>query len=130
MPERSADWLAQAERDLEVALLNLQGGFYEWVCFIAQQGAEKAVKALIQHENGEGWGHSVSQLLELLPAAYSPPAELVEKAKVLDRYYIQPRYPNGFERGAPKDYYTHHDAVEAIAYAREILGFCKGKISP
>ena len=100
MPERSADWLAQAERDLELARHDLQGEFYEWACFVAQQGAEKAVKGLFEHLHGEAWGHSVSGLLAALPENVSPPEDLLEKARDLDRYYIQPRYPNGFAVGA------------------------------
>ncbi|MBI4499430.1 MAG: HEPN domain-containing protein [Chloroflexi bacterium] len=129
MPDRSADWLAQAERDLEVARHLLEGGFYEWACFVAQQAAEKAVKALYQHLHGEAWGHAVTVLLESLPEEHHPPADLVEKAKALDRYYIQPRYPNGFERGAPKDYYTRKDAEAAVSDAQAILAFCASKIS-
>lgn len=129
MADRSADWLAQAERDLEVAQHDLQGGFYEWACFIAQQAAEKAVKALYQHLHGEAWGHSISGLLAQLPQDNAPPQELIDQAKLLDRYYIQPRYPNGFDVGAPKDYYTHRDAEEALANATAIVQFCKRKVS-
>ena len=49
MPERSRDWLAQAERDLQKAELDLEHGFREWACFTAQQLADKALKALYQH---------------------------------------------------------------------------------
>jgi HEPN domain-containing protein len=52
MPERSGDWMAQAERDLEQAEWSLKGGFYEWVCFTCQQAAEKAVKAVFQARHG------------------------------------------------------------------------------
>jgi HEPN domain-containing protein len=48
MPERAADWLRQAERDLEHAHHALEDGDYEWAAFAAQQAAEKAVKALYQ----------------------------------------------------------------------------------
>jgi len=44
--ERSRDWLAQARRDLEKSLLDLQHGFHEWACFTAHQAAEKALKAV------------------------------------------------------------------------------------
>jgi HEPN domain-containing protein len=44
--DRSADWLAQAERDLAQARESQGSGRHEWACFAAQQAAEKAVKAL------------------------------------------------------------------------------------
>lgn len=39
---------------------------------------------------------------------------LLESAKNLDKYYIPPRYPNGFDIGMPADYYTEKNAQEAI----------------
>lgn len=44
--ERSRDWMNQAEGDLQHAKSDVQGGYYEWACFSAQQAAEKAVKAV------------------------------------------------------------------------------------
>jgi HEPN domain-containing protein len=124
MAERSRDWFAQAQRDLETARWQLQGGFYEWVCFTCQQAAEKAVKAIYQRFNAVAWGHAVSRLLNELPVQSELDEELIEAAIHLDRYYILTRYPNGFERGAPQDYYTEKDAWEAINYAERVLGFC------
>ena len=46
MTDRSQDWLAQAERDLDQARASRNDGRHEWACFAAQQSAEKAVKAL------------------------------------------------------------------------------------
>lgn len=57
MPERSTDWIKQAERDIESARAQMKDEFFEWSCFIAQQGAEKAVKAVYQKIGGEAWGH-------------------------------------------------------------------------
>jgi len=125
MVKRSQDWLAQAERELESARWQLQGDYYEWVCSASRQAAEKAVKALYQRLHAVAWGHMVSRLLAELPEAIRPERELIELAIYLDRYYIAPRCPNGFERGAPKDYYTRRDAEEAISYAERILGFCR-----
>ncbi len=127
---RSKDWLAQAERDLKQAEWNLKGEFYEWSCFSAQQAAEKAVKGLCEELKVEGWGHAISKLLTRLQKVITVPAGLIEKAKKLDRFYIPTRYPNGFEQGAPMDYYLRDDAQEALEYAGEIIDFCKKKIKP
>lgn len=125
---RSRDWLAQAERDLKQAEWNLKGKFYEWACFSAQQAAEKAVKGLCEKLKREGWGHAVNKLLSRLEKVIAVPPALIQKAKKLDRFYIPTRYPNGFEQGAPMDYYLKEDAQEALTYAGEIIGFCKKKI--
>ena len=49
-------------------------------------------------------------------------------AKELDKHYIPTRYPNGFERGAPVDFYTRGEAERAIAQADSIIEFCRDQI--
>lgn len=46
MADRSRDWLAQAEEDLQAAATLAQAGHHEWACFVWQQAAEKAVRAV------------------------------------------------------------------------------------
>jgi HEPN domain-containing protein len=125
---RANDWLRQASKDLEHAKRSVELGDYEWACFAAHQAAEKAIKALYQKLKVEVWGHSVSRMIELLPEEHRPPREMVEKAKRLDRHYIPTRYPNFHPEGAPADYYTSKDALEAVGYAEEIVGYCRGKV--
>lgn len=55
--------------------------------------------------------------------------ELLDRARRLDRHYIPTRYPNGFDRGAPRDYFTAADSNQAISDAEAILGFCAGHVS-
>ncbi len=97
--------MEQAERDLERAKLDVEHGFYEWACFTAQQSAEKAIKALERK--------------------VSVPESVERLAKLLDKYYIPTRYPNGFASGKPADYFTLDEAQEAVDAAGEILRFCK-----
>ena len=52
-----------------------------------------------------------------------PPA-LIDRAKGLDKHYIPTRYPNGFDSGAPTDFYTEKEAGEAVDAADTIIGFC------
>jgi len=99
---------------------------FEWSCFSAQQGAEKAVKAVFLYLHGESWGHSVFALLKALGDKIEVSERLIEAAKNLDKHYIPTRYPNGFDSGTPGDYYTQKDAQEAIKNAREIIEFCEG----
>lgn len=63
MPNRSGDWLAQAERDLEQAEHSRGAGRHEWACFAAQQAAEKAVNVLHLSHGQEAHGHVVAKLL-------------------------------------------------------------------
>lgn len=55
--------------------------------------------------------------------------DLYEKGATLDRYYIPTRYPNGFQSGAPMEYFFQKDAEEAISYAEAIIRFCGDKIA-
>ncbi len=128
MPNRWRDWLAQAKRDLNHAVHACEDEDFEWSCFSAQQGAEKAVKAVFLYLHGESWGHSVFALLKALGDKIEVSEQLIEAAKNLDKHYIPTRYPNGFDSGIPGEYYTKKDAQEAIKNAREIIEFCEGRV--
>jgi HEPN domain-containing protein len=129
MAERSHDWFRQAEADLRHARNARDSQDYEWSAFASQQAAEKAIKALFQRLHKEAWGHVLSALLAQLSGEAKPDADLIDRAKALDKHYIPTRYPNGFERGAPVDFYTRNEAEEAIKNAEAILEFCRNKIS-
>lgn len=128
-PIRSRDWLAQAERDLEHAEQSRQAGRHEWACFAAQPAAAKAVKALHLHLGQESWGHVVAKALRELPAAVHLPDGLVDKARVLDNFYVPTRYPNGHPAGAPFEHYGPLQSQEALTYAREIIGFVRSQMA-
>ncbi|MDI6853572.1 MAG: HEPN domain-containing protein [Deltaproteobacteria bacterium] len=100
MASRARDWFNQALRDLEQAEDSQKAERHEWACFAAQQAAEKAVKALHLHHGQEAWGHIVARLLQELPEEISVTEKLIEKAKVLDNFYIPARYPNSPGRPA------------------------------
>jgi HEPN domain-containing protein len=129
MVQRAQDWFRQAERDLEQAEDSRRAGRHEWACFAAQQAAEKAVKALHLHYGQEAWGHVVARLLRELPPQVAVPAPLVEKARLLDSFYIPPRYPNSFAEGAPFEHYGPLQSEEAIRYAREIVDFVRAQMA-
>jgi HEPN domain-containing protein len=122
---RALDWLAQAEHDLAHAQHALADGDYDWVCFAAHQAAEKAVKALFLSLGGEGWGHVVTRLLKDLGHKLEIPDDLIPAAQRLDKHYIPTRYPNGFDAGAPRDYYTVGEAQEAVQDGQRIYDFCQ-----
>ena len=127
MSNRCQDWLKQAEKDLQHAQLSLEHGDYEWACFAVHQAAEKAVKALHLFLGQEAWGHVVAKLLRELPVPVSE--ELIERGKVLDGYYIPPRYPNGFPEGAPFEHFGSLQAREALQHARSILEFVRSQMA-
>src|SRR5574341_131621 len=129
MPNRAQDWLNQAKRDLEQAEDSQRGGRHEWACFISQQAAEKAVKALHLHLGQDAWGHVVARLLKDLPPTISVPETLVDKGRVLDNFYIPARYPNSHPEGAPFEHYGPLQSEEALRYASEILAFVRAEMA-
>jgi len=128
MAERSLDWCRQAEADLRHARNAQRAGDYNWSAFAAHQAAEKAINAVFQRAHLDAWGHMLSVLLASLPEAIRPAPELVDRAKELDKHYIPTRYPNGFERGAPVDFYTLGEAEHAISNAEVIIEWCRRQI--
>lgn len=129
MVERSSDWIRQARRDLENARYEVAGGFYEMACFLSQQSAGMAVKAVYQALGAEAFGHSVAGLLLRLPEGYRPDEELVRLARELDKAYIPTRYPNALPEGAPYEAYTREEAERLIGHAERILRFCEDLLS-
>lgn len=127
MADRRWDWFRQAERDLAFAHKAAQEGMHDWACFGAQQAAEKAVKALHLAFGQEAWGHTVAKLLFELPVAV--PGELVDRARVLDNFYVPTRYPNGHPEGAPFEHYGPLQSQEALGHARAILDFVAARLA-
>jgi HEPN domain-containing protein len=127
MPNRAEDWLGQAQRNLEQAQASKREGRHEWACFAAQQAGELAAKALHLSFAQEAWGHVVAKLLTELPIGV--PGDLIEKAKVIDNFYIPTRYPNGHSEGAPYHHYGPIQSEEAIRYAGEIIEFVRGQMA-
>ena len=129
MADRDQDWLRQAQRDLEQAEDSARAERHEWACFAAQQAAEKSAKALHLNRGQEAWGHVIAKLLTELPEAVPAQPDLVDRAHVLDAYYVAARYANGHAEGAPFEHYGKLQSTEAIRYAREILEFCRAQMA-
>jgi HEPN domain-containing protein len=129
MPNRAADWLNQAVRDLDQARDSQAADRHEWACFAAQQAAEKAVKALHLHVGQEAWGHVVARLLRELPPGVRAEEALSEQGRVLDTFYIPARYPNSHPEGAPFEHYGPLQSEEAIRYAGAIIEFVRRQMA-
>jgi HEPN domain-containing protein len=127
--ERSKDWINEAEGDLQHAQNDLEGGFYNWACFSAQQCSEKAIKAVFYRMKAEVWGHSVSDLLIELSKHHSVPSMIIDDAIELDKSYIAARYPDAHPSGSPRSKYTEREARRLIKYADNIFQFCSGLLS-
>ena len=128
MAARHQDWLRQADADLRHARQARDHGAHEWACFAAQQAAEKSIKAVILSRGADAWGPTVTALLGLVTTAEQAGEELITCAKSLDKHYLPTRYPNGFDTGAPVDFYTRKDSDDAIPCAERLISFARSQI--
>ena len=103
--------------------------FFEWAAFAAQQGAEKAVKAVFQRMGAVAWGHSVAGLLEELSQSFPVPEALLDAASELDKAYIPSRYPDALPEGAPFERYRRPEAERPLTHAEAVYAFCEGLLS-
>ena len=122
-------WLAQAEDDLGFAEHGLRLGYYAQTCFLGQQVAEKAAKAM-HYARGARIviGHSVDGLLESLQAEMPSVSSLREGAKELDQHYVPTRYPNGLPGNVPSRAYTETQAARALQHARAVVAFARAAL--
>jgi HEPN domain-containing protein len=124
-------WLEQAEADRHGAQLLLDGASYHLACFIAQQTAEKALKAFL-YARGEDLviGHSVAALCQWAAQLDADFERLRQEIAPLDGYYIPTRYPNGLPDSIPARIYTRNVALETLRMADLALQLVREKLRP
>jgi HEPN domain-containing protein len=116
--DRSLDWLRQARDDLLWARDTLAAARYAQACFVAQQVAEKAIRALaLKQGHSEARSHSILEIAR----AMGMNDETARIAKRLDQYYISTRYPDAFATGSPFEYFTQEQAEEAVRLASRMV---------
>ncbi|MGQ9815957.1 MAG: HEPN domain-containing protein [Candidatus Roseilinea sp.] len=66
-----------------------------------------------------GWGHSIQRLIMDFPYpdAFQDRADCLQRAAILDRYYIPTRYPDSLPDLTPGQSYFLADAEAAIQHA-------------
>ncbi len=99
--------------------------YYEWACFTSQQASEKVITALGLNQGISLWGHSLTEMLNILGKKIDVDLAIKEDAQLLDLYYIPSRYPNGFSEGKPAYYFNEKKAKEGLNAAEDIIGFCE-----
>ncbi|MBN2655607.1 MAG: HEPN domain-containing protein [Spirochaetales bacterium] len=122
---RAKDWFSQAENDLLWARDTLKATRYAQACFVAQQVAEKSLKALALAQGYDSVrSHSILQITKSLKIN----GEMEMMAKRLDQYYISARYPDAYIEGAPFEYFTEDQASEAVSFAGRFIDIIREKI--
>jgi len=118
------DWLRRARGNLARAMQpKPPEGFWEDLCFDAQQAAEKAVKAvLLWNDIAIPYVHDIEALLETLEGrGHRVPLEIRESDE-LSRYAVETRYP-GIGESVTEDEYRQAVVLSqrVVAWAETIL---------
>lgn len=115
-------WLEQGTLDLAAAE-DTAAAHPHVACFLCQQAAEKAVKALLYARGEERrTGHSITALLARLPGSQDLVA--AADALALDLLYQTTRHPDALQGAVPGRVFTVDQAQEALVRARRIVGVC------
>jgi HEPN domain-containing protein len=122
-------WFQQAFYDLKATRWNIQGGFYDTACFLAQQAAEKVLKALLYFHGARKTALLTHSLVEMVREGGKKAegiTDLLDQARELDLHYIPSRYPNGIPSGYPHQFYSKKVAEQALAAAEKIFSTVQG----
>jgi HEPN domain-containing protein len=116
-------WWLTTQDDLEAAKTMHQAGKSSHACFLSQQSAEKAMKALWFDIDSDPWGHSVQKLVLQFPQQdiLRNIQDWLTHAAYLDKFYIPTRYPNGLPDLIPSQVYNAQDSAQAIQRAEFFL---------
>jgi len=128
--EEARRWLEQASADMVWAdRLAEQGGFH-LACFLAQQIAEKALKAYLYSRGEEVvLGHSVERLAAECEEFDREFAPRRPEWAILDAYYVSTRYPNTLPDSIPARVFDRTTAERAVALARDVIAFVQGRLT-
>lgn len=118
--EEIDQWIEQAKKDLNAADDNVQTENFQWAAFLAQQAAEKALKALYIKRYKELW--KVHDLV-VLSQKVDAPDKVIQACDALNPHYLVSRYPVGVEVN-----YTKSDALEAVKQAKMVIRWVKEEI--
>lgn len=108
-------WVAYADSDLKAARQLCNAGFYNQTCFLAQQAAEKALKAgLIAAQIDFPFVHNLDLLKQLLPEDWQTRQDVLDLSQ-LTSWTTAARYPTLDEEP------TEVDAIAALKDAEAIV---------
>jgi HEPN domain-containing protein len=130
--EGALRWLRQAEHDLAIARGHQERGDFSDACFMAEQAAQKALKAFLHAEGHRSVAlHSAAQLAERCSQIYPAFTVHITAGRVLDQYYIPTRYPDALAPPAmPFESYTQEQGTTAVAASQAIVGLVAQNLRP
>jgi len=120
MHERAERWLTFAREDLRMAELAMAEALWNQVCFHAQQGVEKALKArLADRDETPPRTHKLIDLVALV--GDTALAGLADEVRTLDRFYLPTRYPDALPGMLPEGLPGEVEAREALTLFKQVI---------
>ncbi len=123
-------WIREAENTLRQAERICEQEAYNVVCFLAEQAAQKSLKAVRYFDGARFINiHSVFELIREVSQKRPEFLPLRSEAAILDQYYLTTRYPDAVaEPAIPSEIFTKAQAEQALRIARTIFQACKPSI--
>jgi len=124
-------WLRQANHDLTIARGHQERADYSDACFMAEQAAQKALKAfLIARGQRAVPLHSVAPLAERCAQLDLDFSAHITPGRILDQYYIPTRYPDALASPAvPFESYTQEQGQRAVAAVGALVALVHEKLA-
>lgn len=120
-PDEAELWMKQAEYDLQTASILQDAGRFDSACFMAEQSAQKALKAFLLSQSRKAvLKHSIAALCKIAAEYDGTFNKLLPKVKDLSRFYVETRYPDVLGV-APMDFFDFSDAERALSMAEEVI---------
>lgn len=117
-------WREEADRAIESARRESAAGANNWSCFLSEQAAQLAMKALLHGLGRAPWGHDLLRLGQEAEAAGLHASSDVQDALArLARHYIPARYPDAHAAGPASARYRASDSAQALADAEQVFAF-------
>lgn len=122
--KQAEEWLQKAgEDERSIKAILAEDGAPSTACFLAQQMAEKSLKALMTfHGKAFRKVHDLLQLAAELQHIEPAISELLDELKTLNQYYVAARYPGDFPQ------FTFEEAKKAYEAAKRVKGFVENRL--
>ena len=120
-------WIRDAENTLRQGEMNCRMEAYNVACFLAEQSAQKSLKA-VRYLDGSRFisTHSVTELIREISEKRPEFLPMRPQAAVREQYYLTTRYPDAVaEPAIPSEIFTKKQADEALRIARTIFEMSK-----
>jgi HEPN domain-containing protein len=124
MKNKPAEWMKQAEYDMDTAKYMIAGGRYSYALFMCHMCLEKALKALYQEKRDEIPPKTHNLILLLTKLDIKPDKGIAKILTLLSEANISARYPESLE--VLQRIYTETVSKELLAKSEEALKWIKG----